>query len=74
MWGGYNMSERAAMRAERGITLVAPEVELMNAYFEDRAEEGVRDDTTPDVPNGWYDFEKSEKWQARTGATRAFKK
>lgn len=72
IWGGYNMSERAAMRAEQGIPLVAPEVELMARYFSERPEEGLRGDTDPDMPDGWYNFERSEKWKQRTGATRSF--
>lgn len=62
VWGGYNMSDRAEMRAARGITLQAPEVEVLSAYFEERAEEGVRDETTWRLPPGWFDFTKSPKW------------
>lgn len=62
VWGGYNGSERAEMRAERGITLHAPETAVMNAYFEDRAEEGIRDETSWRLEPGWFDFTQSPKW------------
>lgn len=72
VWGGYTMAERAVMRSEQGITLAAPEVALMQRYFADVPEEGLRGDTDPDMPNGWYDFEQSDKWKERTGATRSY--
>lgn len=63
IWAGTIPSERARMRRELGIRLESPEVDVMEAYFvSTRAEEGVRDTTTRDLPDGWYDFKNSDKW------------
>lgn len=63
VWGGYGQKARSDMRSERGITLAAPEVGVMEMYFvASKAEEGIRDNTTNDLPDGWWDFRKSEKY------------
>jgi hypothetical protein len=62
IWGGTIAPERERMRRKRGIRLASPEVTTMDAYFNNVAESGVRDNTTPDLPDGWWDFKKSDKW------------
>lgn len=43
VWGGYGERERRIMRAERGIELKTPEVDVLSRYFSAMyAEEGVR--------------------------------